>query len=206
LGLTDVNVVSDVMAVSGSRHMLAVPDYDVQCNTLAPYKYEDGAFSNIWLYASACVESTSSNGLIVSKNASDGFCILKDRQGDRAVAMNRLCNCVPFGTRRVLRNRETVANAVEQHIRRGEQAHPDCSWMEERFVWKSKDMGEQCKKLAPPVLWGSHAAESSLGPHAHELGVSHLMCISLKPEAVCMSGIEVGKLRTAAKAFGEVAC
>ena len=200
LGLTDVNTVSDFMAVSGSPYMLAVPDYEVESNTLEQCESVGGA-EGAWAYGAGCIDSTRSKGMIVCKNVADGFSILREREEGSAVAINRLYNFIPFGTRRVLRNRDAIAQAVQQHLRDPENPHPDQRWLDERFGWKSKQLGEKSQRIAPPTLWGSHGSECILGPHAKELGIAHLLTISLKPEAVCLAGVEVGKLRTAMKAL-----
>lgn len=199
-GLTTVNLVSDYMSVAGSNTMLAVPDYEVECNTLERSQELSPAESQ-WAYGAGCVDCTKSKGIVVCKNVADGFLVFEGREKESVVAMNRLHNCVPFGTARALSNRDAIAQAVQYCQKNASEWHPDQAWLGKRFVWTSKDMGVDSRKIAPPPLWGSHDSECILGPHGKELGVSHLLSISLNPEIVCISGVETGKLRTAVKAL-----
>ena len=199
-GLTSVNLVSDYMSVPGSDTMLAVADYEVECNTLEPCQ-ESSLHESAWAYGAGCVDCTKSNGIVVCKNAADGFLIFEGREKESGMAMNRLHNCVPFGTPRALSNRDAVAQAVQYCQKTSSRWHPDQEWLGERFVWTSKEMGSNSQRVAPPPLWGSHSSECHLGPHGKELGLSHLLSISLKPELVCISGVETGKLRTAVTAL-----
>ena len=140
--------------------------------------------------------------MVSSSNLSEGFIVFLGAQGERWQVKNDAHGCIPFGTPRLLTNREAVFRAVEEHKRarqRGVSAHPDDAWMQSRFSWQSKDFGTAVD-LEPPALWGSHSSEAFVASWARELGLARADCVRLEPEVVAISATEPSKLRVASRA------
>ena len=56
---------------------------------------------------------------------------------------------------------------------------------------------ETAPDLEPCALWGNYHHEDWLSRFARELGVATCQVVRLRPAAVCLAGIDVGKLRAA---------
>lgn len=183
----------------GCEYRTAIPSIDVTYNSLTHVCSEP---RSTWQYASGCVDASVSTGMVISSNVSEGFVAFASPNGDTRVSVRNDAHCcVPFSTPRLMTTRDAMLYAVDQHKKarkEGSVAHPDSEWLRLRFIWTSKQF-EKHVDIEPPSLWGSHGKESFLADWARELGVSRLSPIRLQPEIVCLSALEMGKLRVAVK-------
>lgn len=180
----DVDSLNDSASAEGSPHRVAIPIVDVSANVLR----KDGAS---WQFSTAC-DSAVSTGLCSLSTATEGLVLFADKEGSLKVsATNEAGDCVPFATPRIKGPRALVMKAAEQR-------HPDAAFLEERFSWTEKQVGQRAK-VTPPSLWGSHAPESYLASWSRELGVAALQPLRLRPEAVAIASAEPSKLRAVAK-------
>ena len=204
LGLdASLDTIGDNAAAEEAIHRVVIPTLDVTYNSI---RKEEGssATKSTWLYASGCVDSTVSQGLMTSSNVAEGFVAFTDVNDSFKINLrNEAQNCLPFSTVRFETNRNIAIEIAEAHkkaIAKDMKAHPDHEWVTSRFGWKSKDVGKiGSAKIEPPNLWGSHHCESFLSTWAREIGISQLKSVRLSPEIVCVSGMEQAKLRAAVK-------
>ena len=116
---------------------------------------------------STCCDSGVSTGLCSLSTATEGLILFADKEASLKTAV---CNdagaCVPFATPRIKGPRALVMRAAEER-------HPDAAFIEERFSWTEKQLGQK-QKVVPPSLFGSHAPESYLASWARELGLAGL--------------------------------
>jgi len=98
---------------------------------------------------------------------------------------------MPFATTRLASGKEVVSRVLaSQHV------HPDEAWIKKRFGWKNRTFGtDQSQSSIPFSLWGSHDSEQFTKTFARELGVAEMNAVRLRPEMVCVAGVEGGKLR-----------
>jgi hypothetical protein len=73
--------------------------------------------------------------------------------------------------------------------------HFDSKWIQKRFGWKNRQFSATQTNVTPFSLWGSHETETFTKTFARELGISDLNAVRLRPELVCVAGVESGKLR-----------
>ena len=180
----DVDSLNDSASAEGSPQRVAIPIVDVSANVLR----KDGAS---WQFSTAC-DSAVSTGLCSLSTATEGLVLFADKEGSLKVsATNEAGDCVPFATPRIKGPRALVMKAAEQ-------CHPDAAFLDERFSWTEKQVGQKAK-VTPPSLWGSHAPESYLASWSRELGVAALQPLRLRPEAVAIASAEPSKLRAVAK-------
>jgi hypothetical protein len=196
-----VDTIGDNASPSCSPYRIAVPAVDVCYNSLTNVDVSGGR--TVWQYSSGCVDTALSQGLITSSNVAEGFVMFTGANGDHRVSVrNDAYCCIPFGTERLMNNRDTVFKAVDAHKaakRSGGKAHPDHDWVSKRFSWSAKAFPGNVD-IEPPCVWGSHGNESWISEWARELGVSRTAPVRLQPEIVALSAIEPGKLRVAVKA------
>jgi len=180
----DIDSLNDSASAEGAPQRVAIPIVDVSANVLR----KDGA---CWQFSTAC-DSAVSTGLCSLSTATEGLVLFADKEGSLKVsATNEAGDCVPFATPRIKGPRALVMKAAEQR-------HPDAAFLEERFSWTEKQVGQRAK-VTPPSLWGSHAPESYLASWSRELGVAALQALRLRPEAVAIASAEPSKLRAVAK-------
>jgi hypothetical protein len=202
-----VDTIGDNASPDGFAYRSVLVDANVVTNCIREIDTEDGR--SVWQYASGCMDSGVSQGAATMSNAHDGVVLFTDSEGGVAVSVkNDAFDSLPFGSVRLLSNRETVSIAAEARRRAsrggGEghfaSAHPDAQWIRTRFAWKSKQLPEAPHfDLEPPALWGSFASEEWLSAWARELGVSGLRATRLAPELVAIAAIEPAKFRAAAR-------
>lgn len=206
LGFFGVDTIGDNASPAGRSYRIAVPAIDCTYNSLS--RADCGAAPrSIWQYAAGCVDAAASTGVISSSNVAEGFVAFVAADGNSRIHLkNDAYSCLPFCTARIMSNRDAVLKATDQHKRAKNgctPAHPDHTWVSERFTWKSKIFTEGQANIEPPCLWGTHRSEGFLSEWARELGVSRASPVRLHPEAVVVSSVEQGKLRVAAKAVAQ---
>ena len=180
----DLDSLNDSASAEGSPQRVAIPVVDVNVNTL----HKDGA---TWQF-STCVSSDASTGLCSLSAATEGLILFADKEATLKTSVtNDASNCIPFSTPRLRGPRALVMRASEER-------HPDAAFLEDRFAWVEKAVGQRAK-VVPPSLWGSHASESYLASWARELGLAALQPLRLRPEAVAIASAEPAKLRALAK-------
>lgn len=180
----DLDSLNDSASPEGSPQRVAIPIVDVNVNTL----HKDGA---TWQFSS-CLSSDASTGLCSLSAATEGLILFADKEGSLKTSVtNDASSCIPFSTPRLRGPRALVMRASEER-------HPDAAFLEDRFAWVEKAVGQRAK-VVPPSLWGSHASESYLASWARELGLAALQPLRLRPEAVAIASAEPAKLRALAK-------
>ena len=180
----DVDSLNDSASAEGSPQRVAIPVVDVSANVLR----KDGMF---WQFSSCC-DSSASTGLCSLSSATEGLILFADKEASLKVSVTSDAgNVIPFATPRIKGPRALVMRAAEER-------HPDAAFIEERFAWTEKNVGQK-QRVVPPSLWGSHAAESYLASWARELGLAALQPLRLRPEAVAIASAEPSKLRAVAK-------
>jgi hypothetical protein len=205
LGFFNIDTIGDNASPLSSPYRIAIPTIDVCYNSLTCIDMSGGR--HVWQYASGCVDTALSQGVVVSSNVAEGFVVFKGANGESRVSIrNDAYSCVPFSTPRIMSNREAVFRAVDAHKSVNKHgntgAHPDHQWVYRRFAWSSKNFGSGAD-LEPPCIWGSHESESFVAEWARELGVSRVSPVRLQPEMVALSAVEPGKLRVAVRAISK---
>jgi len=180
----DIDSLNDSASAEDAPQRVAIPIVDVQANVLR----KDGAY---WQF-STCVDSSVSQGLCSLSSATEGVILYADKEASlKTSVVNEAGSCVPFSTPRIKGPRALVVRAAEE-------THPDAAFVQERFSWKEKQVGQR-EPVVPPSLWGSHAAESFLASWARELGLAALQPLRLRPEVVAIASAEPAKLRAVAR-------
>ena len=180
----DVDSLNDSASAEGAPQRVAIPVVDVSVNVLR----KDGAY---WQFSTGC-DSGTSTGLCSLSTATEGLVLFADNQGSLKTSVNNEAgDTVPFSTPRIKGPRALVMKASEER-------HPDAAFLEERFAWVEKQVGQKTK-VVPPSLWGSHASEAYLASWARELGLAALQPLRLRPEAVAIAAAEPAKLRAVAR-------
>lgn len=206
LGFMCVDTISDNASPPSCPYRAVIPAIDCCFNALVKIEHET---HSVWQYTSGCMESTASLGALTSSNVADGFVAFTATNGDlRYSVRNDAYDVLPFATRRILSNRDTVFKATEQHkhaVSNNGKAHPDHYWIRTHFGWDSKkfDGGSQSLDIEPHGVWGSHESESFVTEWARELGIARSSVIRLRPEVVALSAMEPGKLRVALKSLSQ---
>ena len=189
MGLKDVSAVGD----QAGRNLFrgAVADIDVTVNGIR--KLEDKERST-WQYCSSCVDGSASKGLASLSNAADGLTIFLSQSNDTKLTLkNETWGSIPFSTLRLSSARDVCASVLQRYKSR--DAHPDARWLEMRFAWKNRPFKASQPNVEPFGLWGDHAPESFTKSFLRELGLSEFKAVKLRPELVCIAGVEPGKLR-----------
>lgn len=185
LGLTGIESVGD--QASRNKYRGAVVEVDVVVNSLRPL---DETAKSTWQYCSG-IDGAISKGLAVLSNAADGVVLFLHASGDKRISLkNETWASMPFSTRRLLSGRDIVST-----ITKSEHAHVDAKWIKTRFGWKNRIFSSGQREVFPFTLWGSHSTETFTKTFARELGISDLNAVRLRPEVVCVAGVESGKLR-----------
>jgi hypothetical protein len=200
IGFHAVDTIGDNASPVDVPYRQAIVQLNVHTNVLREIHGPHGR--QIWQYASGCVDAATSQGIVSSSNAQEGFLMLTDSNGGFKLNLrNRAMNCVPFSSVRIASNKDTVMRAAELHKRAAasqREAHPDDQWVRQRFGWKCKS-GAQATRLEPPALWGTYASEEFVTAFGRELGLQTCRVVRLVPEIVAISGTEAAKLRAATR-------
>ena len=195
MGLADVPAVGD----QAGRNLFrgAVADIDVTVNGIR--KLEDKEKST-WQYCASCVDGSASKGLASLSNPSDGLTIFLSQSNDTKLTLkNETWGSIPFSTLRLFSTRD-VCGTVLKHYKDGDP-HPDGRWIDSRFSWKNRSFVPTQPNVEPFGLWGDHAPESFTKSFSRELGLSEFKAVKLRPELVCVAGVEPGKLRAIVKSL-----
>ena len=190
LGLNFVESIGD--QASRNKYRGAVVDVDVVTNSLR--KLEENCRSSTWQYCSA-VDGVLSKGVISLSNAAEGLVLFLQNSGEKRLSLkNETWSSVPCSTKRLASGREIVSKIIEAN---GD--HGDKKWLLKRFGWKNREFTADSQNVLPLSLWGSHSSEEFTQTFARELGISNLNIVRLRPELVCVGGVEPGKLRALVK-------
>ena len=185
LGLQCVESVGD--QASRNKYRGAVVEVDVVVNSL---RRLDESAKSTWQYCSG-IDGGISKGLAALSNASDGVALFLHASGDKRISLkNDTWASMPFSTRRLVSGRDMVSAVTD-----AKNAHVDDVWIRKRFGWKNRTFHSSQTDVIPFTLWGSHATEKFTKTFARELGISDLNAVRLRPEMVCVAGVESGKLR-----------
>lgn len=185
LGLVGVQTVGDQAGRNVCRG--AVVDVDVTLNTLRKL---DDVLSSTWQFTAA-LDGLLSKGLIALSNVSDGLVLfLQESSGEKKISLkNEVWNAIPLTTMRIAASRDLLARVMEA------SDHGDAEWIKKRFGWKNRNFKASQRDVIPFSLWGSHDTEQFTKSFTRELGISDLNAVRLRPEVVCLGGVEPGKLR-----------
>jgi hypothetical protein len=167
----------------------------VNTNTLRVV--EDNGTSH-WVYSTG-IDCGSNQGVITSSNVSDGFLVFLSPTGGKLLVRNDAHSSVPFGSTRVVTNRD-MASKVLDKMKKGSQ-HVDEEFVKDRFSWKNRDFGPRSQEVIPFCLHGTHLEETFSSSFGRELGLSRASVVRLRPELVCLAGVEAGKLRPLVKSL-----
>lgn len=193
LGFNYVSSIGD--QASGSRLRGAVPTIDVNTNTLRLVE-ENG--TSHWVYSTG-IDCGSNQGVITSSNVSDGFIVFLSPTGGKLLVRNDANSSVPFGSTRIVTNRDMASKVLEK-MKKGNQ-HVDEDFVKDRFSWKNRDFGPRSQEVIPFCLHGTHLEETFSSSFGRELGLSRASVVRLRPELVCLAGVEAGKLRPLVKSL-----
>lgn len=194
LGFHTLDTIGDNASPDGQQYRMAIVQLNVHTNVLR--KVEDASQSNTYHYAAGCIDVKTSQGLLSSSNVAEGFVMFTDSNGGYKINLrNGAHETVPFATVRTASNRDIVMKAADLYKKHGQKAHPDGTWVRERFAWKSKNVGFD---MEPPPLWGTHKNEEFVTAWGREIGVSACRVVRLQPEVVAIAATEPAKLRAAA--------
>ena len=200
LGFPMIDTVPDQS--SRGKYRGAVTQVDVAVNSIR--RIED-APQPTYQYTTA-VDAAVSQGLMSMSNAADGVVLMLSAGGDVRQTLRNEAHCsIPYASRRLVKDGELIVAVTKEHkeaIRHGDWAHPDNEFVRDRFVWQNRTF-EGLEAVAakadiePLALWGSHDKEDYLSRFARELGVAQCQVVRLRPTAVCLAGVDSGKLRAA---------
>lgn len=200
LGLHLLDTVPDQS--SRGKYRCAVTHVDVNVNVLR--KIDDAATS-LYQYSTA-LDAAASQGLLSMSNASDGVVLMLSPNGEvRQTLRNDAYSTLPFSSMRIVSDRDLISKVVAEHKeakKHDDAAHPDDAYIKDRFCWKNRVFGSNDNvasqpDLEPLALWGNYEHEDYIHKFARELGIATCQIVRLRPAAVCMAGIDAGKLRAA---------
>ncbi len=187
---------------SCGRYRSAVTQVDVNVNVLR--KVEDRNAGNVFQY-STCVDATTSTGLMSLSNLSDGVVLFLSEGGDvRQTLRNDAHSTLPFSSPRLVSDSELITLVAKEHkaaLKHGDDANIDAEFIRDRFTWKNRQFAPTDVDVEPLALWGSHNHECFFARFARELGVAHCQVVRLRPCAVCVAGVDGGKLRAAQRSI-----
>tara|TARA_Y100000389_G_scaffold22809_2_gene19507 strand:+ start:7 stop:1317 length:1311 start_codon:yes stop_codon:yes gene_type:complete len=187
---------------SCGRYRSAVTHLDVAVNNLR--KIEDTHHNHVYQYSTG-IDATVSQGLMSMSNLADGVVLFLSEAGEiRQNLRNEAYSTLPYASSRLIGDRELITKVVaeyKQAASRGYPAHPDSDFIRDRFTWNNRIFSPTDVDLEPLALWGSHDQEQFFAKFARELGVAKSQVVRLRPVAVCVSGLEGGKLRAALRSI-----
>ena len=200
LGMALMDTVPDQS--SRGKYRCAVTHVDVAVNSIR--RIEDSVLRPVYQYTT-CVDAGISQGLMSMSNVADGVVLMLSCNGEVRQTLRNEAHCaLPYSSTRLQGDREMVAHVVKEHndaARHGEAAHPDSEFVRDRFIWQNRTFAgmETAPDFEPLGLWGSYDREEFLAKFARELGVATCQVVRLRPAAVCLAGVEPGKLRAAVR-------
>lgn len=187
---------------SCGRYRSAVTQVDVNVNVLR--KVEDRNAGNVFQY-STCVDATVSTGLISLSNLSDGVVLFLSETGDvRHTLRNDAHSTLPFSSPRIVSDAELITQVTKEFkaaALHNDDANIDIEFIRDRFCWKNRRFADTDVDIEPLALWGSHNRELFFARFARELGVANCQVVRLRPCAVCVAGVDGGKLRAAQRSI-----
>ena len=187
---------------SCGRYRSAVTHLDVAVNNLR--KIEDTHHNHVYQYSTG-IDATVSQGLMSMSNLADGVVLFLSETGEiRQNLRNEAHSTLPYASSRLIGDRELITKVVaeyKQAANRGYPAHPDSDFIRDRFTWNNRLFSPTDVDIEPLALWGSHDQEQFFAKFARELGVAKSQVVRLRPVAVCVSGLESGKLRAALRSI-----
>lgn len=197
LGATLMDSVPDQS--SCGRYRSAVTHFDVAVNHLR--KIEDTQHAHVFQYSTG-IDAAVSQGLLSLSNLADGVVLFLSETGEANRNLrNDAHSTLPYASPRLVGDRELISKVVTEYKQRGTKAHPDGDFVRDRFVWRNRQFNANDADLEPLALWGSHDTEQFFAKFARELGVAKSQVVRLRPVAVCVSGLESGKLRAALRSI-----
>jgi hypothetical protein len=200
LGFPMIDTVPDQS--SRGKYRGAVTQVDVSVNSIR--RIED-APQPTYQYTTG-VDAAVSQGLMSMSNASDGVALMLSAGGEVRQTLRNEAHCsIPYASRRLVSDRELISTVTKEHkeaVKHGDWAHPDNEFVRDRFIWKNRQFSgleavAAKADVEPLALWGSYDREDYLSKFARELGVAQCQVVRLRPTAVCMAGLDAGKLRAA---------
>ena len=184
---------------SCGRYRSAVTHFDVAVNHLR--KIEDTQHAHVFQYSTG-LDAAVSQGLLSLSNLADGVVLFLSETGEvNRNLRNDAHSTLPYASPRLVGDRELISKVVTEYKQRGAKAHPDAPFLRDRFVWRNRQFNPNDADLEPLALWGSHDTEQFFAKFARELGVAKSQVVRLRPVAVCVSGLESGKLRAALRSL-----
>ena len=187
---------------SCGRYRSAVTHFDIAVNHLR--KIEDTQHLNVYQYSTG-IDATVSQGLLSMSNLADGVVLFLAENGEvRQNLRNDAHSTMPYASPRLIGDRELISKVVTEYkdaAKHGRPAHPDHGFVRDRFVWRNRKFSPNDADIEPLALWGSHDHEQFFAKFARELGVAKSQVVRLRPVAVCVSGLESGKLRAALRSI-----
>lgn len=206
LGMAIMDTVPDQS--SSGKYRCAVTHVDVSVNSIR--RIEDNVQRPMYQYTT-CVDAGISQGLMSMSNAADGVVLMLSCNGEvRQTLRNEAYCALPYSSMRLRNDRDLIAEVVKEHkeaLKHKDVAHPDDAFIRDRFTWKNRTFAgiEDAPDLEPLALWGSYEREDYLSKFARELGVAQCQVVRLRPVAVCLAGVEAGKLRAAVRNIASAA-
>lgn len=187
---------------SKGKYRCAVTHVDVQCNTLRKI---DEAHKSTWQYTTGA-DTTVSAGLITLSNVADGVLLMLSSNGELKVPLrnNETFSAIPYSSTRLREDKDVLLEAVQAHReakKTGEVAHIDDAFVRERFAWKNRTLSDTDVDIEPLALWGSYSEENWVARFARELAIDSCQFVRLRPNLVCLAGMEPGKLRAAQRSI-----
>lgn len=184
---------------SCGRYRSAVTHFDVAVNHLR--KIEDTQHAHVFQYSTG-TDAAVSQGLMSMSNLADGVVLFLSDTGEVSRNLrNDAHSTLPYASPRLIGDRELISKVVTEYKQHGSKAHPDGAFLRDRFVWRNRQFGTNDADLEPLPLWGSHDTEQFFAKFARELGVDKSQVVRLRPVAVCVSGLDFGKLRGALRSL-----
>ena len=187
---------------SCGRYRSSVTQVDVNVNVLR--KVEDRSAGGVFQY-STCVDATVSTGLLSLSNLSDGVVLFLSESGDvRQTLRNMAHSTLPYSSPRIVSDSDLITHVAKEHkaaLKNGEDANSDAEFIRDRFTWRNRKFSSADADVEPLALWGSHDRESFVARYARELGVASCQVVRLRPCAVCVAGVDGGKLRAAQRSI-----
>ena len=198
LGIPMMDTVPDQS--SFGKYRCAVTHVDVSVNSIR--KIEDNVARPTYQYTTA-VDAGISQGLMAMSNIADGVVLMLSCNGEvRQVLRNEAYCALPYATKRLTTDRDLIPLVVKEHkeaLAHTDAAHPDAEFVRDRFTWQNRTFAgmEAAPDIEPLALWGNYEHEDFLAKFARELGVATCQVVRLRPAAVCLAGVDAGKLRAA---------
>lgn len=204
LGMPLVDSVPDQS--SRGRYRGAVTHVDVVVNAIRKLEDTHATASRMLYQYTTAVDAGVSQGLMSMSNAADGVVLLLSSNGEvRQTLRNEAGNALPYSTLRLRSDRDLLSHVAKEYKAARKEgrddAHPDHEFLQDHFTWKNRVFGASTDvpKIEPLSLWGSYHSEEFLAKFSRPLGVAQCQAVRLRPAAVCVAGVDAGKLRAAVR-------